>query len=305
MSIPSVSVVMPVYNAGVFLAPAVESILAQDFHEFEFVIIDDGSTDKSPKLLQAFARLDSRIRVISRPNTGIVKALNDGLQAARAPFVARMDADDLSMSGRLRRQFDYLKAHEQCVAVGSRILLIDTEGWPICEMCQERTHEEIDSANLRGGGSAMNHPSVMFRTVAVRAIGGYRAELIYAEDLDLWLRLAEVGRLYNLPDVLLRYRMHAKSISHARSLEQHRKWRMAAEDAMRRRGDSSAQPTLADDGLVNEKATTEADNHIRWAWWALMSGNLRTARKHALAGLRCAPLSIESWRLACCVARGY
>ncbi len=303
MSVPAISIVMPVYNGGRYLAAAVESILAQDFADFEFVIVDDGSTDDSLRQLEAFAARDLRLKVISRANTGIVGALNDGVNAAKAELIARMDADDVCVPHRLRVQRDYLLANPKCVAVGSRILLIDSEGWPIREMCEERTHAEIDEANMRGGGAAMNHPSVMFRAAALKRVGTYKQELIYAEDLDLWLRMAEVGELYNLPEVLLHYRMHAQSISHAKAQEQRRKWRIAVSDAQTRRGQAVVEhPSLA---AVKEDPATEAQNHVRWAWWALMAGNIKTARKHALAGLRRRPFSMESWKLAVCAARGH
>jgi glycosyltransferase involved in cell wall biosynthesis len=291
---------MPVRNGGAFLSAAVESILNQNYADFEFVIVDDGSTDDSPRRLRDYAARDARIRLINGPAAGIVTALNTGLAAAQADLIARMDADDIAQPDRLRLQHEHFRLNPDCVAVGSRILLIDTEGWPIRLMCEERTHEEIDSANLRGGGAAMNHPAVTFRTAAFRAVGGYRQEMIYAEDLDLWLRLAEIGRLYNLPQVLTHYRMHAKSIGHARANEQHSQWRKAAAEALRRRGVRSEPPPLPE-----QKSETIADHHVRWAWWALMAGNVRTARKHALAGLRRKPLSIESWRLAACAVRGH
>lgn len=298
-SIPAVSVVMPVHNGGAYLEEAVQSVLAQDLADFELVVVDDGSTDDSARRLNGYADADGRVRVISQRQSGIVAALNRGLEAARAPLIARMDADDVALPQRLGKQFDYLMAHPRCVAVGSRILLIDTDGLPICQMCTEQTHEEIDAANLRGGGAAMNHPSVMFRAAVVRAVGGYRKEMIYAEDLDLWLRLAEVGQLRNLPEVLVHYRMHAKSISHARAREQHQQWRSAVRDAGRRRG-CDVSPVNTD-----ERPSTVGDHHVRWAWWALMAGNVRTARKHALVGLRRNPLSVESWKLVACTVRGH
>jgi glycosyltransferase involved in cell wall biosynthesis len=291
---------MPVRNGGPYLSAAVESILAQDFTDFEFVIVDDGSTDATPQTLRSFAAGDSCIRIVTGPSAGIVAALNTGLAAARADLVARMDADDIALPNRLRLQHEHLAAHPDCVAVGSRILLIDSEGWPIREMCEERTHEEIDAANLRGGGAAMNHPAVMFRVPAFRAVGGYRQEMIYAEDLDLWLRLAEIGRLYNLPQVLMRYRMHAKSIGHTKANEQHNQWRRAADEALHRRGRPSSSTPAPE-----QRSETVADHHVRWGWWALMAGNIRTARKHALAALRRKPLSPQSWRLAACVVRGH
>jgi glycosyltransferase involved in cell wall biosynthesis len=302
MGVPTISVVMPVYNAGAYLGAAVQSVLGQTFGDFELIAVDDGSRDGSRAVLEGFAKRDGRVRVISRPNTGIVGALNDGVEAARAGLIARMDADDVCLPDRFALQLGHMAEHPACVAVGSRILLVDTEGLPIREMCEETTHEEIDGANMRGGGAAMNHPSVMMRAEAVRRVGAYRQELIYAEDLDLWLRLAEVGELYNIPRVLLKYRLHAQSISHARAVEQRRKWKIAVSEAQRRRGLPVVEhPSLA---AAKPDPATEAQHHIRWAWWALMAGNVKTARKHAWAGLRRRPVSKETWRLAYCAVRG-
>ena len=209
----------------------------------------------------------------------------------------------ITLASRLGKQVEHMEKHPRCVAVGSKILLIDADGWPICEMCQQRTHAEIDEVNLRAGGAAMNHPAVVFRREVVLKAGGYRQEMIYAEDLDLWLRLAEVGELYNLPEVLVHYRMHAQSISHARATEQRLKWCRAVADARKRRGAPSQLELLPADTV--SRAVKVSDHHIRWAWQALMAGNVPTARKHAFAGLRMKPFSVESWRLAACAARGH
>jgi len=149
----------------------------------------------------------------------------------------------------------------------------------------------------------------MFRTAAARAVGAYRQEFIYAEDLDLWLRLAEIGELYNLPEVLMQYRMHAKSITTPgrtnNGANGASRWRMhniAAAALIRRRWRRGRRANTANG---SPKEISVADHHVRWAWWALMAGNVSTARKHALAGLRRNPLSMESWKLACCAVRGH
>src|SRR5678816_4165512 len=108
---PRVSIVMPVYNAAAYLAEAVDSILAQTFRDFQFVIVNDGSTDRSTAILERYAHRDQRIKLISRPNTGIVGALNDGLAEATGDYIARMDADDVSTPNRLAVQVDYLDKH--------------------------------------------------------------------------------------------------------------------------------------------------------------------------------------------------
>ena len=115
---------------------------------------------------------------------------------------------------RLERQLAYLDAHPECVAVGARVLAMDADGTPLRVLIREFTHEEIDGAHLDGRGGALGNPTATFRADAARRIGGYRDELrTTGEDHDFWLRLAEVGRLANLPDVLVRYRMHDRNAS--------------------------------------------------------------------------------------------
>ncbi len=210
ISVPSVSVLMPTYHAERYVAEAIESILAQTFTDFEFLILDDGSTDGSAAILRRYAERDGRIRPFSRPNTGLVGALNELLSLARGELIARMDADDIALSDRIERQVAYLKEHPECVMVGSRVVLIDPEGSEITVMGQALSHEQIVEDFLANKGQIVYHPAVMFRRQVVMDLGGYRAEMVEAEDLDLFLRLAEVGRIVNLPEPLLKYRDHLK-----------------------------------------------------------------------------------------------
>ncbi len=130
---PSVSVLMPIYNAELTLAEAVESILAQTFTDFELIVVDDGSTDGSLQMLQKFAHRDTRIRIISRPNTGIAGALNEAMDAARGEFLARMDADDISLPARFEKQVAFLQEHPDVVLLGSRVMLVEPYGTPMYE----------------------------------------------------------------------------------------------------------------------------------------------------------------------------
>ncbi|QJW92708.1 glycosyltransferase [Frigoriglobus tundricola] len=232
---PTVSVLMPVYNGERYLAEAVDSVLAQTFTDFEFVIVDDGSKDGSLAVLQWYAARDPRVRIISRPNTGIVGALNDGLAAARGELVARMDADDVCHPERFRTQVEYLRAHPACVVVGSRADLIDPDGERIGRWDMALDHDEIDRANLAGKLTIV-HPSLVFRRAAVVGAGAYRQETAGSEDLDLMLRLAETGRLANVPDVLLRYRRHHESLTHSAPGQVSEAAYRALRDAWARRG---------------------------------------------------------------------
>lgn len=298
---PIVSVLMPVYNNERYVSEAVESILAQTFADFEFLIIDDGSTDGSPALLKTYAERDPRIRLVSRPNTGYVVALNEMLATARGEFIARMDSDDVAMPERFERQLGYLNAHPECVMIGSRVLIIDPEGSPLTVMGEALTHEEIDSALMAARGQMVYHPSIIIRKRSLLEVGPYREELETAEDLDLFLRLAEVGRIANLAEPLLKYREHIGKVGHVRAARQAETCRRVLEAAYRRRGRELAPGLFA----ANPRLSTLAEKRRVWAWWALMAGNVRTARKHAIACLLREPLSVDTWRVFFCAMRGH
>ena len=299
---PLISVCMPVYNTETYIAEAVESILAQSYRNFEFIIIDDGSTDRSLAILECYADQDARIRLSSRAHAGYLIRLNEMLEEARGDFIARMDADDVAMPERFIKQIDFLDAHPEVVAVGSRILAIDSDGDPIAEFCTAQDHEEIDRAHLDVRGGFINHPVAMIRTGAIRTIGGYRADYWPAEDVDLWLRLAEIGRLANVPERLLEYRRHPESISHTQQSRQYERCQAAAIDAHRRR----CLPLPSWEALEKDNRKADPRVYLRtWAWWALGAGNLGTARKYAFKSLRSSPLTWQNWKLVACSLRGY
>lgn len=296
---PVISVLLPVYNAAPYVAAAIESVLVQSFPDFELLVIDDGSTDATIEILQALAAQDQRIRLTSRGNRGLVATLNEMLAMAQGNLVCRMDADDLCRPDRLARQKSYLDAHPECVAVGSRSLFIDPEGLPIFEFMDRYTHEQIDEA-LMAPEIGILHPTLMARRAPMQALGGYRSGYPHVEDLDLFLRLAETGRLANLPDVLLDYRVHLGSVSHRHTVEQSAAGRNAVREACRRRGIAWDEGSRA--ALVAQPEST-LDLHRKWAWWALGAGNRRTALKHAWHALRGAPTSRSSWQLLACALR--
>jgi glycosyltransferase involved in cell wall biosynthesis len=297
---PAVSVVIPVYNGERYLASAMDSILAQSFGDFEIILVDDGSTDRTMEIVHLYRKKAAgRLRtVITRPNKGIVVSLNEGVDECRGEFIARMDADDISRPERFMLQVQYLSENPECVLVGSRVLLIDPEGAPIREWVSELTHDEIDSAHLNRQWPVV-HPSVMMRRQPLQQLGGYRQQYETLEDLDLFLRLAEVGRLANLPQVLLDYRQHFSSICHTRSGQQSAIRDAILRETCQRRG----LPPLSAVAPPPERA--QVDCHRLWGWWALNAGHVDTARKHARATLSRAPLSLESWRLAYCAVRGH
>lgn len=296
-STPTVTVLMPVYNAARFVAQTVDTILEQTFRDFEFLVINDGSTDNSLEILQDYARQDERIRLFSRPNTGYVVALNEGLGLARGQFVARIDADDLADPRRLELQVARMRAEPQLVALGSNALAIDEDGFMIGEYSVPLTHEEIEAAHLVGS-SSIHHPAVMLRPEAVKRVGGYRKELMPCEDFDLWLRLAEVGRLANLPEKLLTKRLFVGSAVATNLAKQEKLVKQIVAETWQRRG-LAGSPSLRPNRLL-----TAADLYRQWGWMALRGGHRRTSRRYASRAILARPLDPASWRLMYCSLRG-
>ena len=218
---PAISVAMSVYNGQRFLAEAIDSVLTQSFADFEFLILDDGSTDSTRAIITSYAAIDSRIRPICRENRGLVASLNELIAEARAPLIARMDADDICLPNRFMRQLVFLAAHPDYAVIGARCEDIDEHGdpWPINAPPLPETHEEFLVA-IAAEQLLLCHPAVMFRRDVVQAVGGYHAAFAHCEDLDLWLRLATVTRIGNLPEVLIRYRHYPDQVSSRHATQQ-------------------------------------------------------------------------------------
>jgi Glycosyl transferase family 2 len=205
---PLISVLLPAYNGMPYLPETMESVLAQTFRDFELIVLDDGSSDNTPQYLGTIS--DSRMRVVRLNRGGLAAALNHGLQVARAPIIARIDADDVALPDRFRLQYDYLETHPACLAVGTQSQQVNERGEAVGEGRYPTTTLAIRWQALFR--SPVLHPSSMYRLEPVRAVGGYRQEFDVAEDYDLWTRLLARGELGNLPGRLLRYRVHSRSV---------------------------------------------------------------------------------------------
>jgi glycosyltransferase involved in cell wall biosynthesis len=288
---------MPVFNAERFVAAATESVLAQTSSDFEFIILDDGSTDSSLSILKRYAESDQRIRLVSRPNRGLIDTLNEMISLSKGEFLARMDADDLCHPERFARQVEFLRHNDEVVVVGSRGLIIDPDGNPLREIPEHLSHEQINSA-LMTNSLGIIHPAAMMRRAQVLELGGYRAEFKHAEDLDLWLRLGERHRLQNLGEVLVSYRVHADSVSHTHRRAQSEAAWLAVDEARARRGLPPEKTRPPPGGELSTFDTLRM-----WGWWALGAANLRTARKHALQLVISQPLDTRNWKLLVCVVR--
>ncbi|KQT51002.1 hypothetical protein ASG43_07095 [Aureimonas sp. Leaf454] len=203
---------MPVYNGERFLAEAIDSILRQTLVDFELIIINDGSKDGTASILEEKQRSDSRIRIINQLNGGIVSALNAGLAECRGEYIARMDADDISMPGRFAFQAHYLDTHPGCVLVGG-VATTRELGETASERVTGGPHKRTDLTVFPPKIAVSVHPLIMVRRTAFEVLGGYRAEFPHAEDYDLFIRLAELGTLDKPDEVVLIYRRHEDAIS--------------------------------------------------------------------------------------------
>jgi glycosyltransferase involved in cell wall biosynthesis len=226
MSAPTVSVVMPVYNGERFVVEAFRSILAQTFRDFELLVVDDGSTDNTAALLAAEQAADARVVVHRQPtNQGFLAALETGCARARGRYLARLDADDVSLPERLARQVAFMDAHPEVGVVGSAIHVIDDRG------VRSRTKSYPTGSGLAAWSmiffNSLAHPAAMFRRSAFEAVGGYPAGCAGGtEDYAIFLEISRVARLANLPDVLLLYRIWGGNMTSV-------KWEAQEADAVR------------------------------------------------------------------------
>lgn len=294
-----VSVLLPVWNSESFLKPAVESILQQTLSAFELIVIDDGSTDASATIAEEFARRDDRVRVLRRAHEGLSAALNAGIAAARGEYVARMDADDISVPHRLQDQVAYLDAHPACVAAGAWIEVVDEAGLHLGLKTFVETHAEISAALYRGI-SPFAHPTIIMRHDVLRAVGGYDPRRYPSEDLDLWFRLAERGELANLGKALLQHRRHKAAVG-VRDREKMKA--MALTICNEARGKQGLPPRQGTSILAGTNA--DAQYHFECARTALIAGPRLTAIRHAAATIAADPHRLYGYAtlFACAVPK--
>ena len=220
------SVLLPVYNGAAFLPLAIESILKQDDPDFEFLLIDDCSTDDSAKIIRHYAASDERIRAIfHRENAGLAATLNEGLTEARSGLIVRMDQDDLALPKRIGAQIGFMRQRPEIAVAGSFVYHMGRRPADDHLMRLPAGHEEIVRTLARE--NCIYHPSVIMRREPILSLGGYRAEFRNSEDYDLWLRVAKVYRLANLPEPLLRYRFSVTGMTLGRKWQQALYTRMA------------------------------------------------------------------------------
>jgi len=234
---PAISVVMPAFNSARFIRPAIESVLGQTFRDFEFIIIDDGSTDDTLKIIQDYAAKDQRIVILSHLNKGMGRSLNEAIELARGRWIARIDADDLMMPQRLERQLDYMHRHPGVAVAGSWIQYVNRRGRVIGhKRAPLHKKKNIEKLNQRNKLIPLTHPSVLMDRQAFREAGGYRPEFWPSDDLDLWSRILEHGHQIRVQrEFLTQYRIHSDSICAAKARRTMEGVRWVRECLIRRR----------------------------------------------------------------------
>jgi GT2 family glycosyltransferase len=283
-----VSVIMPVYNCERYIAEAVNSVLRQTHHDFDLVLIDDGSADQAGAICEGFARHDPRITLVRRENRGICNTLNEALSLARSEWVAVMHCDDVMMPNRLERQIAFVEAHPELAIISSMVEWIDGEGRHVgWNRCSLTTPQAVDEARRDGGTIAFPHPAVMFRKSVIQSLGGYRQFAYPVEDCDLWNRAADAGhRVLVQDEVLLKYRMHPAASTYHKAAEVARGLRWIGACAIARRA-GEPEPT--------REAFEAAEAALPWPAklneWRKQQGDVAWTRAMAcFAGRRMAAL---------------
>ena len=297
---PQVSVVMSVFNGADTLRDSVESVLSQEGVDFEFIIVNDGSTDATAALLESLAAADERIRVLHQSNQGLTKALIKGCTLARGDYIARQDCGDRSLAGRLRAQVDVMHSRPEAALVSCGTRFVGPHLEPLYDVTLTEAEAEsglrtLELSQLRGPA---HHGGTLFRRELYERVGGYREQFYFAQDLDLWPRLVEHGRHVALPDLLYQATFALGSIS---SLQRQRQIECAAlilECARLRRQGKSDAPVLSRASQIIPRTATASRNEKASALYfvgtCLSNRRDPRARRYYREALRANPLHVKS-----------
>jgi glycosyltransferase involved in cell wall biosynthesis len=287
---------MSVYNGGQYLGQAVESVLAQTFTDFEFIVINDGSTDNTAEILRALD--DSRLRIINNArNVGLSRSLIIGIQAAQGEFIARQDADDTSDPERLSRQVEYLDRHPDVGVVGTSACWIGegdkvVKSWP-----PGASNGELQQELLRT--CPLIHGSTMFRRICYDEVDGYNTVMRTGQDYDFWLRISETWDLVCLPEALYTYRQHSHMASVQHRVEQQQHAGAALAQAIARRKRYARLALRIKDHRLPPRLVAMGRRRLaqRFAWWSAGSRELswKLALRFLLAALLLDPTAHELW----------
>lgn len=259
---PEVSVVMSVYNGAEHLRETIDSILSQQGVTLEFIIVNDGSSDKSPQILEEYAKRDARVRIIHQENQGLTKALIVGCAAASGCYIARQDVGDISLPGRLRKQVSIIKQNPNGVLVscGTRFVGPDREYLYDVIHDGESAQSALLALDLEQVRGPSHHGSTLFSRACYERVKGYRQPFYFAQDLDLWIRLVEQGQYIVLPEVLYQASITIGTISGLYRKEQIELTTLIIESAKLRRNG------LLDQAILNQAASIRPTNKRKKSW---------------------------------------
>lgn len=210
---PEVSIIMSCFNSSRWLPEAINSVLCQTFENFELILVDDGSTDSTPDILQEFQRKDDRIIVETKLHSGLPDSLNIGITMAHGDWIARLDADDMCEPTRISRQLEYVKQHPAAVLVGCGFTEIDQNGRKLISHRYPASHKALLSRLVTSRGF-FPHSSAFFKKSSALAVGRYNIAFKQSEDRDFWLRMVAQGKFGCLTDRLVKVRKHDDQMSH-------------------------------------------------------------------------------------------
>jgi glycosyltransferase involved in cell wall biosynthesis len=303
---PSVSVVMSVYNGADHLVKSVESILVQEGVDFEFIIVNDGSTDESGKILEEFARRDNRIHVIEQENTGLTKALIRGCKEARGKYIVRQDVDDVSITGRLKALENILDCNKDMVLAFSWTNCIAPDGEIIRRINTSDDIEETTRKLREEMTGVPAHGSVMFRKDAYNQVGGYNKDFYYAQDCDLWLRMAWEGKIGCVKEYLYNLCLSPESISSSRRGIQGQFTRLARDCYLARKLNKPESTILERVSVLRQhairnKANSATSRDIATTYFLIASGleeqnNYHKAAHFYLKAIKSYPFHFRAWR---------
>ncbi len=255
-----ISVVMGVYNNAPTLGGALKSILSQEGVALEFIVVDDGSTDGSGAILDDAARMDPRLKIVhNKSNEGLTRALIDGCARSAAPWIARQDADDLSLPGRLQAQLARARQADAPVLVGCGARTLAPAGEVIMEHHPPASVSEAARHVLENGQAISPHGSILFSRAAYIKAGGYREAFYYAQDIDLTTRLAEIGPLAAVPEILFEYRLAPGAISGRHGRYQRKYYRLIRKGHEFRMTGKSEEPLLAEARRLRQECLRRRD----------------------------------------------
>jgi hypothetical protein len=300
---PRISVVMSVLNGAVQLVPTLQSILAQDQPDLELVVVNDGSTDTSGEILDAFSARDTRIRVVHQGNQGLTRALITGCLAARGRYIARHDAGDHSDSSRLRLQREQLDAFPGVAFVSCWTNFVGPQNEFLFTTCgapeASRPLAILDATRPNGvAAGPTSHPSVMFRRSAYLAVGGYRSEFRFGQDWDLWYRLAAVGQFLIVQQALYTARVSPNSISSAAARSQKALGRLSHSAMIARLRGGDETPLLRRASLIGRCAQATRRSRARGLYFvaeALRRNKDDRARAYFRESIKVWPWSPRAW----------